>query len=69
MELKKLNEIPGLEQSRKLKYKYDEFGLLIDLLQKRELPAELVSSINQDIERINSLSASNKELLKKIRSL
>jgi len=68
MELKELKEITGLEQSRKLKYKYDEFVLLIDLLRKRELPAELVSSMNQYIEGINSLSVSNKELLKQVRS-
>jgi hypothetical protein len=68
MELKELKEITGLEQSRKLKYKYDEFGLLINLLRKRDLPAELVSSMNQYIEGINSLSASNKELLKQMRS-
>jgi len=68
MELKELKEITGLEQSRKLKYKYDEIGLLIDLLRKRDLPAELVGSMNQYIEGINSLSASNKELLKQVRS-
>ncbi len=68
MELLKLTEIPGLEQSKKLKYKYDEFGLLIDLLSLRDLPSELVSSMNQYIERINSLSGTNKELLKQVRS-
>jgi len=68
MELKELKEITGPEQSRKLKYKYDEFGLLIDLLRKRDLPAELVSSMNPYIEGINSLSASNKELLKQVRT-
>ena len=68
MELKELKEIPGLEQSRKLKYKYNEFGLLIDLLRLRDLPSESASSMNQDIEGINSLSGSNKELLKQVRS-
>jgi len=48
MELKELKEIPGLEQSRKLKYKYDEFSLLIDVLRKRDLPSESASSMNQD---------------------
>ena len=62
-------EILGLEQSRKLKYKYDEFGLLIDLLQKRDLPEDLVNPINQNIEGTNSLSGSNKELLKQVRSV
>ena len=68
MELIKFIEIPGLEESRKLKYKYDEFCLLIDLLRNRDLPAELVNSMNQDIEGINSFSGSNKELLKRVRS-
>jgi hypothetical protein len=68
MELKKLKEFTEPEQSKKLKYKYNEFGLLIDLLRKRDLPAELVSSMNQYIEGINSLSASNKELLRQVRT-
>jgi len=68
MELIKRKEIQGLELSKKLKYKYDEFGLLIDLLRKRDLPAETVSSMNQDIEGINALSGSNKELLRQVRA-
>jgi hypothetical protein len=67
MELKELKEIPGVEPFKRLIYKYDEFGRLIDLLKKRDLPAELVSTINQDIEGINSLSVANKELLKQVR--
>lgn len=68
MEIIKLKEIPGLELSRRLKYRYDEFGLLLDLLRTKDLPAELVHSINRYIEEINSLSLSNKELLKKVRA-
>jgi hypothetical protein len=68
MELIKLKEISGLEESKKLKYKYDETRKLVDLLRKRDLPEELVSSINQDIEGINSLSGSKKELLRQVRA-
>ena len=46
----------------------DELGMLLGLLKKRDLPAGLVNSINQDIERINSSSALNKELLRQVRS-
>ena len=60
---------PGIEEVKKLLMKYLEFGNLIKELKKRELPAEIVSSINQDIEDLNSFSGDNRELLKLIRTL
>lgn len=68
MGLKTLNERADLEQYKKLRYKYDEFSLLIDLLKQRELPEEVVNSMNEYIEALNSLAVSNKELFRQVRS-
>ncbi|MFK5855450.1 MAG: hypothetical protein QM503_04915 [Bacteroidota bacterium] len=67
MGFKELNTRPNIEQNKKLTNKYVYFGKLIDELKKREMPSEIVKSVNQDIEDINSFSGSNKDLQKQIR--
>ena len=62
-----LTERPNLDQDKKLEKKFNYFKSLIDELTVRELPSEIVHSINQDIEAINSFSGSNKEIRKQIR--
>lgn len=67
MEIINLDIKPKDEQDKKLTKKYSCFSNLINELKKRKMPAEIVNSINQNIEAINSFSGSNKELRKQIR--
>jgi hypothetical protein len=69
MEFKELNSIPNLDQDNKLKKHYASFEKLLAELKKREIPSELIHSINQYIEAINSFSGSNKALRKQIQKL
>jgi len=67
MEIIGLDKKAKLEQDKKLRNKFVYFEKLIDELKKRELPSEIVNSVNQNIEDINSFSGSNKNLRKQIR--
>lgn len=66
MDIKELEVRPNIEQDKKLTNKYDFFEKLIDDLKKREMPSEIVHSINQNIEEINSFPGMNKDLRKLI---
>ena len=67
MDIKELDIKPNIEQDKKLTNKYVYFEKLIDELKRREMPSEIMNSINQNIEDINSFSGSNKDLRKQIR--
>ncbi len=67
MDIKELDIRPNIEQDNKLKNKYVFFNKLITELKKKEIPSEIVISVNRDIEGINSFSGSNKDLLKQLR--
>ncbi|MGA9239275.1 hypothetical protein [Robiginitalea sp.] len=69
MEIKELTRRPSIEQDKRLKKSYAIFENLIDELKKKKIPGELLNSINQDIEEINSFSGSNKDLRKRISKL
>jgi len=66
MEIKELTRRPSIEQDKRLKKSYAIFENLIDELKKKKIPGEILNSINQDIEEINSFSGSNKDLRKRI---
>ncbi|WP_372641628.1 hypothetical protein [Ancylomarina sp.] len=53
-----------IEEDKKLMAHYAFLESLIEVLRKKEIPSEIISSINQDIEAINSFSGSNKDFLK-----
>ncbi len=67
MEIKDLTKRPNIEQDKKLMSKYVYFEKLIVELKRREIALEIVNSVNQNIEEINSFLGSNKELRKQIR--
>ncbi len=67
MDIKELNRIPIIKQNKRLSKKYVYFEKLIVELDKAELPSGIVKSVNEDIEKINSFSGSEKDLLKQIR--
>ena len=67
MEIKELNKRPNIEQNIKLNRKFLQFEKLISELKTKEIPNEIVRSVNNNIEEINSFSNSEKELRKKIK--
>jgi hypothetical protein len=67
MEIKNLNKNNTLEQDKKLNKLYVSFEKLLDELKRREIPSELVHSINLQIDEINSFSGQNRGLRKQIR--
>lgn len=67
MKIKELNKRPGIDQNKKIISAYTQFNKLIAELKKRELPDDIVNSINIGIEQINAVSESEKELRKQIK--
>jgi len=66
MKLHDLNHRPDNEDL-KLNEIYSQFTNLLIELNKRELPDEIVISINRDIDEINSLNMSGNELMKQVK--
>lgn len=67
MEIQEFNKRPSIESNKKLANKYVNFEKMMNELRKKEIPSEIVNSINQDIEEINSFSGSDAALLKLLR--
>ena len=67
MEIKELKKRPSMDQNKKLISAYAQFDQLLTELKKKELPEEIVKSINNGIDQINSVSESENELRKQIR--
>ena len=66
-EINKLTERELLVNDKKLSDMFFQFNKLCEELNKKELPNDLVDSINQKIDVINSFSGSNSDLLKQCR--
>ncbi|MBK7094304.1 MAG: hypothetical protein IPH57_04320 [Saprospiraceae bacterium] len=66
MKLHELNHRPDNEDF-KLNEIYSQFTKLLIELEKRELPDEIVISINNDIDEINSITNIGNELRKQIK--
>ena len=66
MTLKEIDKKPEIGNDKKLMRKFSDFEKLINELKKREVPSEIVNSVNQDIEGINSFVGSNRDLLKQL---
>lgn len=67
MEIKELKKKANIEQDKKLNKRYTYFEKLIIELEKKEIPSEIIDTINQDIYAVNSFSGSDKDLRKLIR--
>lgn len=61
-----LQQPPQLEKNKKLKAKFEQFQKLLLALEERELPEEIETSINQEIEKVNTFSGDAKALQKLI---
>lgn len=67
MDIIELNEKPVIEQNKKLHKRFSIFKKLIAELKKKEIPPEIVKSINKQIEELNAFSGLDKALLKQMR--
>jgi len=64
MEYLELEDRAGIENSPKATKMFMYFKKLISELKKKEIPSNIIQIINHEIERINSFSGSNRELLR-----
>jgi hypothetical protein len=67
MEIIELIGRSEIEQNSKLNAAYSQLKNLLSELRKREVPTEILNSINQEIDKLNGFSGSDKELLNQVR--
>lgn len=67
MIIQELKKRPSIEQNTKLSSAYSQLDKLLNELKKKELPEEILHSINRGIDQINSVKNSEKDLRKQIR--
>ena len=65
--MKKLIERKNLIENLKTAAIYSRLAELINLLEKRELPNEIIDFINEEIEHLNSTPETNKDFVKTIK--
>ncbi|MBD3627872.1 hypothetical protein [Cyclobacterium sp.] len=63
MQLIELMKMPERDQNPKLTKALAQFDKLLAELRKRELPENLTITINAEIDKINTVSGSEKELI------
>ena len=64
MTIERLQRRNGIEENKKLNKNYDKMQGLIVTLDKRDLPSNELTSINEHIVLINSFDGTEKELIK-----
>ena len=67
MEIKELNKRSDINQNNKLAGEYIQFEKLLNELKKKELPDNIIITLNKSIEQINSITDSESELRKLIK--
>lgn len=67
MKIIELKKRPNIEKNSKSKEAYLQLEKLLNELTKRELPNNMVVSINKELEELNFLTDSRKELKKQIK--
>lgn len=65
--IQKFKETALKEESKKLKKRFDQFNLLIDEINKKEIPEELITSFNDMVQKLNQQQSSAKLLRINIR--
>lgn len=67
MNITKLDKRPAIDEDKKLKIDYVYFEQMIVELEERDIPADIVASVNKNIDDVNAFSGSNKDLCKCLR--
>ncbi len=67
MELTKIDRDSSSYQNEKLTCAYDQLDSLLSALAKKEIPDEIIVSINDKIEHISHYTASEKDSIKRIK--
>lgn len=62
MDLIELKKRPSLSENEKLNSTYSRFEMLLKELKKKELPKNIIKSINQHTEELNATSFTDKKL-------
>jgi hypothetical protein len=69
MQIKEVTKRPGMVAHKKLNSAFIQFEELLKELRKKEIPEDLVSSINDGVESINSIAGTDKELRKHLKKM
>ncbi len=67
MIIKKLIERPNIKENLKVTTIYKQLGELVNVLDRKELPSEIVEFINQEIGHLNSISDADRHFVKTIK--
>jgi len=67
MRIKEIKQRPDINENVKLNNAYLQYAKLLCELRKKELPNNIVNSINNDIKELNLISDSGKKLRNQIR--
>ncbi|MFT5748922.1 MAG: hypothetical protein ACI93S_000169 [Ancylomarina sp.] len=67
MTIEQLKDIKGIDENKRSLKAYKRMQALIDALSKREIPSEILNTINLDIQTINKFSGTQTELRKCLR--
>lgn len=67
MKIAELKEGQNISDNIKLSRIYGQLGDLLDELKKKELPLNIIESVNQDIEELNSSTLAGNELIKLVK--
>ena len=68
MKIKELDKREITDSNKKLVVAFSQFDNLLTQLKKRELPEDIASTINIEIDKINEVADLDKKLRKQIRS-
>ena len=68
MKISRLKHRPGITADAKLNEGFLQFEKLLGELRKREIPSGIISTINTEIEELNTLPDEEKELLKQTKN-
>ena len=67
MQIKELNNKVISDSNKKLIAAFGQFDRLLSELRKKELPKEIVATVNRNIEEVNSAIESERKLRKQLR--
>ena len=67
MKIEGLQRRKGTEKNKKINNAYDKMQLLIEALDKKDIPSEELTTINDHIVSINSFGGTDKELTKELK--